>query len=100
MTARATTHMSGPAQVVRLLEAVKALPGRGSHLHACFGCMYYEPRRAPPKSPSCRGRNADSLPLGGLLNLKGGAVMAGNEWTDGGAVHEIHSLKRRAAKAT
>ncbi|WP_330456337.1 hypothetical protein [Streptomyces sp. NBC_00820] len=36
----------------------------------------------------------------GLLNLKGGVVTAGKEWTDDGAVHEIHSLKRRAAKAT
>lgn len=36
----------------------------------------------------------------GALNLKGGVVMAGKEWTDDGAVHEVHSLKRRAAKAT
>ncbi|WP_328392749.1 hypothetical protein OHS70_01395 [Streptomyces sp. NBC_00390] len=36
----------------------------------------------------------------GLLNVKGGVVTAGKEWTDDGAVHEIHSLKRRAAKAT
>ncbi|MEU2339323.1 hypothetical protein ABZ770_40230 [Streptomyces sp. NPDC006654] len=36
----------------------------------------------------------------GLLNLKVGIVAAGKEWTDDGAVHEIHSLKRRAAKAT
>ncbi|MFF8955503.1 hypothetical protein [Streptomyces sp. NPDC014894] len=36
----------------------------------------------------------------GLLNLKGGVVNAGKEWTDDGSVHEIHSLKRRAAKAT
>ncbi|MGW8454139.1 hypothetical protein ACWGLO_21890 [Streptomyces niveus] len=27
-------------------------------------------------------------------------MTAGKEWTDNGAVHEIHSLKRRAAKAT
>ncbi|MEU1300341.1 hypothetical protein [Streptomyces shenzhenensis] len=30
----------------------------------------------------------------------GGVVAVGKEWTDDGAVHEIHSLKRRAAKAT
>ncbi|GAB2964195.1 integrase [Streptomyces heilongjiangensis] len=36
----------------------------------------------------------------GLLNQKGGVVMAGKEWTDDGAVHEVHSLRRRAAKAT
>ncbi|MFE3592723.1 hypothetical protein ACFXOY_35030 [Streptomyces niveus] len=27
-------------------------------------------------------------------------MTVGKEWTDNGAVHEIHSLKRRAAKAT
>ncbi len=36
----------------------------------------------------------------GLLHLKGGVVTAGKEWTNDGAVHEIHSLKRRAVKAT
>lgn len=30
----------------------------------------------------------------GLLNLKGGVVTAGKEWTDDGSVYEIHSLKR------
>lgn len=35
-----------------------------------------------------------------MLNLSGGVVIAGKEWTDGGAVHEVHSLKRRAATAT
>ncbi|MFF5008849.1 hypothetical protein ACFY3G_39195 [Streptomyces phaeochromogenes] len=36
----------------------------------------------------------------GLLNLKGGIVTAGKEWSDDGAVHEAHSLKRRSAKTT
>ncbi|MCX5384200.1 integrase [Streptomyces sp. NBC_00083] len=36
----------------------------------------------------------------GLLNLSGGVVTAGKEWTDDGAVHEIHSLKCRAATDT
>ncbi|MEU4065754.1 hypothetical protein AB0F25_25605 [Streptomyces wedmorensis] len=35
-----------------------------------------------------------------MLNLSGGVVTAGKEWTDDGAVHEVHSLKRRAATAT
>ncbi|WP_367669667.1 hypothetical protein [Streptomyces sp. DT2A-34] len=34
-----------PAQVARLLAAVKALPGRGPHLYAFFGCMYYAAMR-------------------------------------------------------
>ncbi len=36
----------------------------------------------------------------GLLNLSGGVVIAGKDWTDDGSVHEVHSLKRRAATAT
>ncbi|MFF1379227.1 hypothetical protein ACFVYL_23770, partial [Streptomyces sp. NPDC058308] len=36
----------------------------------------------------------------GMLNLSGGVITAGKEWTDDGAVHEVHSLKRRAATAT
>lgn len=35
-----------------------------------------------------------------MLSLSGGDVIAGKEWTDDGAVHEVHSLKRRAATAT
>ncbi|MER6952580.1 tyrosine-type recombinase/integrase [Streptomyces sp. NPDC002623] len=89
-----------PAQVARLLEGVQRLPGRGPHLYAFFGCMYYAAMRPSEvihlKKSQCR------LPMTGwgLLNLKGGVVTAGKEWTDEGTVHEIHSLKRRAAKAT
>ncbi len=86
--------------VARLLAAVKALPSRGPHLYAFFGCMYYAAMRPAEiihlQKSQCR-RPASGW---GLLNLKGGVVSAGKEWTDDGAVHEIHSLKRRAAKAT
>ncbi|RMB79455.1 tyrosine recombinase XerC [Streptomyces shenzhenensis] len=89
-----------PIQVTRLLEAVRRLPGRGPHLYAFFGCMYYAAMRPAEvihlKKSQCR------LPVTGwgLLNLKGGVVAVGKEWTDDGSVHEIHSLKRRATKAT
>lgn len=89
-----------PAQVARLLAAAKDLPGRGPHLYAFFGCMYYAAMR--PAEVIHLQKSQCRLPAKGwgLLNLKGGIVMAGKEWTDDGAVHEIHSLKRRAAKAT
>ncbi|MFI6526589.1 tyrosine-type recombinase/integrase [Streptomyces uncialis] len=89
-----------PAQVARLLEAVREIPGRGPHLYAFFGCMYYAAMRPAEvihlRKAQCR------LPATGwgLLHLKGGIVTAGKEWTDDGSVHETHSLKRRAAKAT
>lgn len=81
-------------------SAVEALPGRGPHLYAFSGCMYYAAMRPAEvmhlRQSQCR------LPASGwgLLNLKGGVVAAGKAWTSDGAVHEIHSLKRRAAKAT
>ncbi|MGW1762470.1 tyrosine-type recombinase/integrase, partial [Streptomyces mirabilis] len=62
--------------------------------------MYYAAMRPAEvihlKKSQCR------LPVTGwgLLNLNGGVVTAGKDWTDDGAVHEIHSLKHRAAKAT
>ncbi|PIM66199.1 integrase [Streptomyces sp. JV178] len=89
-----------PAQVARLLASVKALPGRGPHLYAFFGCMYYAAMR--PAEVIHLQKSQCRLPASGwgLLNLKGGVVMAGKQWTDDGAVHEVHSLKRRAAKAT
>ncbi|MGW5639476.1 tyrosine-type recombinase/integrase [Streptomyces sp. NPDC003832] len=89
-----------PAQVGRLLAAVRALPGRGPHLYAFFGCMYYAAMR--PAEVIHLQKSQCRLPASGwgLLNLKGGVVMAGKEWTNDGAVHEVHSLKRRAAKAT
>ncbi|WP_405747292.1 hypothetical protein OG422_29465 [Streptomyces sp. NBC_01525] len=37
--------MPNSPQLARLLEAVKALPGRGPHLYAFFGCMYYAAMR-------------------------------------------------------
>ncbi len=35
-----------------------------------------------------------------LLNLAGGVVSVGGQWTDDGPVHEVHSRKRCAATAT
>ncbi|MEU2549068.1 hypothetical protein ABZ618_27120 [Streptomyces roseolus] len=35
----------------------------------------------------------------GLLDLSGGVVITGKDWTDDCNVHEVHSLKRRAATA-
>ncbi|WTH49627.1 integrase [Streptomyces sp. NBC_01550] len=89
-----------PAQVARLLASVAAQPGRGPHLEAFFGCMYYAAMRPAEvihlRRPQCHLPEAGW----GMLNLSGGVVVAGKEWSDDGAVHEVHSLKRRAATAT
>ncbi|MEU5439052.1 site-specific integrase [Streptomyces sp. NPDC020719] len=89
-----------PAQVVRLLAGVAQQRGRGPHLEAFFGCMYYAAMR-PAEVIHLRLDQCHLPESGwGLLNLSGGVVTAGKEWTDDGAVHEVHSLKRRAATAT
>ncbi|MFI2617277.1 hypothetical protein [Streptomyces sp. NPDC018584] len=89
-----------PAQVARLLTAVAELRGRGPHLEAFFGCMYYAAMR-PAEVIHLRCEQCHLPETGwGMLNLSGGVVTAGKEWTDDGAVHEVHSLKRRAATAT
>lgn len=89
-----------PAQVARLLAAVARQRGRGPHLEAFFGCMYYAAMR-PVEVIHLRLEQCHLPETGwGMLNLSGGVVVAGKEWTDGGAVHEVHSLKRRGATAT
>ncbi|MEV4941442.1 tyrosine-type recombinase/integrase [Streptomyces zaomyceticus] len=89
-----------PTQIARLLDAVAGLPGRGPHLEAFFGCMYYAAMR-PAEVIHLRIEQCHLPKSGwGMLNLSGGVVTAGKEWTDDGSVYEVHSLKRRAATAT
>ncbi|MEU5328755.1 site-specific integrase [Streptomyces parvus] len=89
-----------PTQVACLLTAVGSQQGRGPHLEAFFGCMYYAAMR--PAEIIHLQISQCHLPKSGwgMLNLSGGVVTVGKEWTDDGAVHEVHSLKRRAVKAT
>ncbi|MET9883242.1 integrase [Streptomyces sp. NPDC006430] len=89
-----------PLQVARLLSAVGQQRGRGPHLEAFFGCMYYAAMR-PAEVIHLRIEQCHLPKTGwGLLNLSGGVVAAGKDWTDDGEVYEVHSLKRRAATAT
>ncbi|MEU5437561.1 hypothetical protein AB0G73_29890 [Streptomyces sp. NPDC020719] len=79
-----------PAQVARLLAAVAQQRGRGPHLEAFFGCMYYAAMRQA-EVIHLRLDQCHLLETGwGMLNLSGGVVTAGKEWTDDGAVHEVH----------
>ncbi|WP_431313041.1 tyrosine-type recombinase/integrase, partial [Streptomyces silvensis] len=87
-------------QVAQLLAAVAQQGGRGPHLKAFFSCMYYAAMR-PAEVIHLRIDQCHLPETGwGMLNLSGGVVTAGKEWTDDGAVYEVHSLKRRAASAT
>ncbi|MFF4407240.1 tyrosine-type recombinase/integrase [Streptomyces sp. NPDC001404] len=89
-----------PRQVAQLLDAVRQLQGRGPHLAPFFGCMYYAAMR-PAEVIRLQQANCYLPEKGwGLLTLRRGIVLAGREWTDDGAAHEEHSLKKRAAKET
>ncbi|MEU6707330.1 tyrosine-type recombinase/integrase [Streptomyces wuyuanensis] len=89
-----------PLQVARLLSAVGQQRGRGPHLEAFFGCMYFAAMR-PAEVIHLRLEQCHLPETGwGMLNLTGGVVTAGKDWTDDGEVYEVHSLKRRAATAT
>lgn len=83
-----------PAQVARLLAAVKALPGSGPHLYAFFGCMYYAAMR--PAEVIHLQKSQCRLPTSGwgLLDLKGGVVTACKEWTDDGAGGRRRATRR------
>lgn len=71
--------------------------GRGPHLEAFFGCMYFA-AMWPAEVIHLRIDQCHLPKNGrGMLKLSGGVVTSGKEWTD---VGEVHSLKRRAANAT
>ncbi|WP_251069855.1 hypothetical protein [Streptomyces sp. ISL-96] len=66
-----------PAQVARLLAAVAQQRGRGPHLEAFFGCMYYAAMR-PTEVIHLRLDQCHLPKTGwGMLNLSGGVVTAG-----------------------
>ncbi|MFE2926192.1 hypothetical protein [Streptomyces goshikiensis] len=69
-------------------------------LRPFFGCMYFA-AMCPAEVIHLRLEQWHLPHAGwGLLNLTGGVVTAGKDWTDDGEVYEVHSLKRRAATAT
>lgn len=89
-----------PAQVLRLLAAVASQRGRGPHLEAFFGCMYFAAMR-PAEVIHLRIEQCHLPTSGwGMLNLSGGVVISGKDWSDDGTVYEVHALKRRAVTAT
>lgn len=65
-----------PAQIARLLTAVAQQRGRGPHLEAFFGCMYYAAMR-PAEVIHLRLDQCHLPKTGwGMLNLSGGVVQA------------------------
>jgi integrase len=85
-----------PAQARTLLAAVRAQGGRGEHLEAFFGCLYYAALRP---SEAVALREADCHLPGrrwGRIDLAVSEPRAGRSWTDDGAAREARGLKHRA----
>ena len=92
--------VAGPAQVTRLLAAVRGHSDRGEHLEAFYGCLYYAYLRPSEavmlKEADCR---LPSRGWGGL-DLAASAARAGKEWTDDGTARQARGLKHRAQHET
>ena len=92
--------VAGPAQICRLLAAVRGLSDRGQHLEAFYACLYYAYLRPSEavmlKQADCRlpGRGW------GRIDLAASAARAGKDWTDDGAARQARGLKHRAQHET
>ena len=92
--------VAGPAQVTRLLAAVRGLSDRGEHLEAFYACLYYAYLRPSEavmlKEADCR------LPCRGWgrIDLAASAARAGKDWTDDGTARQARGLKHRAQHET
>ena len=92
--------VAGPAQICRLLAAVRGHSDRGEHLEAFYGCLYYAYLRPSEavmlKQADCRlpGRGW------GRIDLAASAARAGKDWTDDGTARQARGLKHRAQHET
>jgi len=89
-----------PAQARTLLAAVRGLSGRGEHLEAFYGCLYYAALRP---SETVMLRDGDlHLPKRewGRIVLAASASRAGTAWTDHGTARQERGLKHRADHET
>ena len=92
--------VAGPAQVTRLLAAVRGLSGRGEHLEAFYACLYYAYLRP---SEAVMLKQADCRLPGhgwGRIDLAASAARAGKDWTDDGTARQARGLKHRAQHET
>jgi integrase len=89
-----------PAQARTLLATVRDLSGRGEHLEAFYGCLYYAALRP---SEAVMLRDSDlHLPRNGWgrIVLAASASRAGTAWTDDDTARQERGLKHRADHET
>jgi integrase len=89
-----------PAQARTLLAAVRSLSGRGEHLEAFSGCLYYAALR-PSEAVMLRDSDLHLPKRGwGRIVLATSASHAGTSWTDDGTARQERGLKHRADHET
>jgi integrase len=89
--------VASPAQVKRLLAAVRSQGPRGAHLYAFFTVLYYAGLR-PSAAVALRVHNCVLPREGwGRLDLTTSEPRAGQSWTDGGSARDTRGLKHRSA---
>ena len=89
-----------PAQAKTLLAAVRGLSGRGRHLEAFYGCLYYAALR-PSEAVMLRDSDLHLPKRGwGRIVLATSASRAGTAWTDHGTTRQERGLKHRADHET
>jgi integrase len=85
-----------PAQARNLVAAVRGLSGRGEHLEAFYGCLYYAALR-PSEAVMLRDSDLHLPKRGwGRIVLASSASRAGTAWTDHGTARQERGLKHRA----
>jgi integrase len=89
-----------PAQARTLLATVRGLSGRGQHLEAFYGCLYYAALR-PSEAVMLRDSDLHLPKTGwGRIVLAASASRAGTAWTDHGTARQERGLKHRAEHET
>ncbi|MCP3754947.1 site-specific integrase [Streptomyces sp. TBY4] len=93
-------YVPNPDQAAALIDAVRQSGGRGDHMAAFFGCLYYAAMR-PSEIAALRAADCTLPSTGwGELVLAGSRPEVGSGWTDDGQSFEQRGLKRRARTAT
>lgn len=92
--------VAGPVLIGSLLTAAGGVSGRGQHLKAFYGCVYYAYLR--PSEAVMLTETACHLPSRGWgrIDLAVSAARAGREWTDDGSARQARGLKHRAQDET
>ena len=92
--------VADPAQIRRLLTAVRGLSDRGKHLEAFYACLYYGYLRPSEAIMLKRGRLPAAYPRLGPHRPGRLRRPCRKDWTDDGIARQQRGLKHRAQRET